>query len=143
MNPDDYILDPNGNRTCIMPDGRLAVEMPSGQWAVRVDGTQADYEEINSPETVYTAEMELPKTGESKRFLWKESTDRIAIIHYDKMGGYLGCDRTTKKMARGVWANLMHKGWSWRNVLQATLDPNDMALPVNVRNACSLLESGV
>ncbi len=48
-------LDANGNRTLIMPDGQLAVEMPGGQWVVHIAGTQADYEEIDNPETVYTA----------------------------------------------------------------------------------------
>ncbi len=136
-------LDANGNRTCIMSDGRFACEMPCGQWVVHIEGTQADYEEIDSPETVYTAEMELPKTGEAKRFIWKESSDRVAILRYDEMGGYVGCDRTTKKMARAEWDVLTNEGWSWRNVLQATLDPNDHNLPLNVRNACSLLDTGV
>jgi hypothetical protein len=135
-------LDANGNRTLIMPDGQLAVEMPGGQWVVHIAGTQADYAEIDNPETVYTAEMELPATGEAKRFIWKESSDRVAIIRYDEMGGYIECLRCNKETARAEWNVLLNEGWNWRNVLQATLDPNDHNLPLNVRNACSLLDSG-
>lgn len=148
MNPDDYIIDPNGNRTCIMPDGRLAVEMPNGQWVVHVSGTQGDYEEIDDPDSVYVAEMQKSNDADSftatetKKFLWKGTTDRVAIIRYDEKGGYLGCDRTTKTVARRVWKTLLSKGWKWSGKGITLTDATMNTQEVNVKNAVSLLESG-
>ncbi len=150
VNPDKYIMDPNGNRTCVMPDGRVAVEMPGGQWVVPLPGTQADYEEIDHPDSVYVAEMqkniaagEKYTATESKKFLWRGATDRVAIIRYDKKGGYLGCDRTTKLVARRVWKALLSKDWTWCGK-GITLSEDALRYqPVNVRNAVDLLESKV
>ncbi len=100
------------------------------------------------PDSVHVAEMQKNvgagkyAATESKKFLWKGSTDRMAIIRYDKKGGYLGCDRTTKEVARRVWKTLLNHDWSWCGKGITLTDDALRYQPVNVRNAVDLLESG-